>query len=209
MLRSYCVLIPALLGLSVAASASPIRTSGSSYGPQNTPVNSTVGIFNEQTFLASFGSDNEVFDFQITTSDVTSLTLTSASGAAFFQDDTSDPTNPLYGFGAFISDPSNPRTCPAFSLSLTSTLCGPVPVGTSMPSDNAGGTATQVTFSISGDSTGLVFFAVVPNPTGADLMVTPTYTTSATPEPRLWPILGVALLAVPLWRRRRSSARVA
>jgi hypothetical protein len=56
---------------------------------------------------------------------------------------------------------------------------------------------------------GFTFFAVVYDPTGAAANVTATIspTTTATPEPRMLPLLALGLLAFALLRRFTWSAR--
>jgi hypothetical protein len=209
------VFVGLLLGLSTVASASKISTSGSAYGPASPVTNTLDGDLNEQNYLASFAANDEVFAFQINT-DISNFTLILSSPVAFIADDTSNTPPDFLGFGALIDDGS--RSCPAFSTSTTEPMCGPdpnsSPYNASSNLTGSDGTDTSVSFSVEGDGKGLVFFAVVPETAGTDqngnLILNNLVTaeiTSATPEPRLLPmlVLGLAGLLLFGWRRRLAK----
>jgi len=203
-LRSSCLFIGLMAGLSVVASASAIHTAMSSYGSPTSGGIPCVGLCTfppgvtvlEQNYAYS-GGGGEVYDFDISSlpSGITGFTVNLGGSAPFLN----DSTDLGQSFGAFV--------CP-----LGTSQCGPDPSSfTTASTDSASlaspnTTVDAVQFKISGNHPGLVFYAIVPNPVGAIGTVTADIQIStATPEPRLFPILGLAFVGLLVWRRRLAK----
>jgi hypothetical protein len=200
MLRSSCLFVPVLLGFSVAASASKINTSTSSYGSPSDDTVTVLGNLTEQNYDFSFLGGFEVFDFLVNT-DVSNFTLTLTGAAPFLADDTSNVPPEFFGFGAFITG-----SCSTFAQCGPDPTLAPYNATSSLPGSD--GTDTKVSFKVAGDGKGLVFFAIEPEgDSGLNNLVTAKITpnTATTPEPRLWPVLGLAFLGLVGFRRFRSA----
>jgi hypothetical protein len=200
MLRSCCFLVPALLGLSVASSASKINTSTSSYGSPSDDTVTVIGNLTEQNYAFAFEGGFEVFNFLVNT-DISNFTLTLTGDAPFIADDTANDPPLFFGFGAFVTG-----SCSTFAQCGPDPTLPPYDATASLPGSD--GTVNKVSFNVVGDGKGLVFFAVEPEgSTGLNNLVTAKITpnTSTVPEPRLWPFLGLAFLGLLAFRRFRSA----
>jgi hypothetical protein len=192
-----------LLGISVAANASAIRTASSSYGdPTGHPAVNCVAptctfpvipgvTMTEQDFAFSFVGGYEAFYFTIS-GPISNFTLTLTGDANFIADDTVN--NDYIGFGA--------RVCPGDP--------GPPCSDATQNPGTSDGTENQVSFNVPGSGDGFSFFAVEKEDAGVaiDNFVTANITlntTSTVPEPSLFPILGLAVVGLLGWKRYRSA----
>jgi hypothetical protein len=66
-------------------------------------------------------------------------------------------------------------------------------------------TSTLLTFQVPGNGQGVSFFVAEDLSSAPTSAPTPTITLAGTPEPRLWPILGLGLVGLVLLRRFRSA----
>jgi hypothetical protein len=196
-LRNHCSYVALLFGLSAVLSATPIKTTGSSYGspdPTGSPCGALCTLPTGVTALtqnyAYSDGPGQVFSFQIT-SDTSDFSVTLNGADAF----TAVPGD--IPFGGFV--------CPGGGY----TPCGADPTG--FVTASAVG-LDSVTFTVDGDGKDLVFFAVETEPpTGVTNQVTATVAlnTSTVPEPALLPILGLGVVGLLLFRRRNRSVKPA
>jgi hypothetical protein len=207
-LRNPCLLIGLMVGLSAAASASAVHTSTSSYGsPSSGGVdcsgvlcNTVTGVtILEQDYAYSFGG-GQVYDFAVTglPSGTTGYTLELTGTAPFLNDTTNVGGDGGQSFGLFIC-PLGSTQCG--SSSLTSFVSASIDSGTLLDPNT---TVDSVTFTVSGDHAGIVFYGVVSQSDPVNAFLT-LNTTSAVPEPRLWPILSLVLVGLLLLRWFRSA----
>ncbi len=197
----FALLLGSLLVATVAAQAGgKLATSNSNYGfgdfgtdnqtPSSTCLNldSITCLLTEQTFYATESSSLAVYDFKIN-SDLSNFALTLDGNAQLFSSD---------AFGAFICDTTHPEN---------PVQCGPD--ATSLATATALADGQGAKFTVPGDGKGLVFFVALNKPVAADPPPNPTDVTASiqvgTPEPDLFPILGLAGVAVLAFRRRRVT----
>jgi hypothetical protein len=185
-----------LLGFSAAMSASAIHTASSNYGSvSNTDACYSLGTLSGVTvspeaFQFSEGSDC-VFDVEIASGSDFTLDF---QGTADFLTSLTNMSGTYYGNGFF--------TCPG-----AGNQCGPDPTaGGYNVSVDAG--SDNISLTVNGSGDGLVFFVVEPETPGAiDNIVTLTGgPIASTPEPRLWPVLGLAIVGLLLLRKRSIKA---
>ncbi len=193
MVKNLLPITVLLLGLCTAAQASRVAMA-SSYGSPSgmftdcsssiTPVTCSGGTMEYENFGFSGGGNYEVFDIEL---------ISAPSNFALT----------LQGSGDFFADTPGPNDCAGnsdsefcgfgtFSGTATSILYNP---------PTSDGTEDSVTFTVTGGQN-LQFFVIESG--GSSATVTATLT-SATPEPRLLPILGLVMLAGILIYRRRLA----
>ena len=209
-LKSACLFIGLLFGLSLAANAAAIHTSTSPYGsPGTSGTDCSGGLCNTVTGVTILEQDyaysncgGQVYDFVVNTlpAGTTGYTLT-LTGTDPFLNDTSDGGDGGQAFGLFVCPAEDPEWCDASDLSGS--------VSASIDSSTLSDPNTPVdavTFTVSGDDPGIAFYAVVtqPDPVNAFLILNPTR--AAVPEPRLWTVLGLFVVGLVLLRRRFVSA---
>jgi len=108
---------------------------------------------------------------------------------------------------AFTKQPCDTNTNPG---DTSGGQCGPAPDSQlAAGSPTANSVLDQVTFDVTGTNQGgdkgFVFFEIAPSGGKVSAVITPNPVT--TPEPALLPILGVALLAMLAFKRRRLTLR--
>jgi hypothetical protein len=187
-----------LLALSIGAQASKVATLNSGYGFGNfgtddeTPTSTCITLediscfLTEQTFYATDSSSTAVYDFKIN-DDISNFTLQLLGNAT------------AMNYGWFIQDPAFPDDPVQYGPDPTDFITSSGFV------DN--GMGAQIT--VSGDGKGYVFYLVLNQPEAMDPPPDPgNVTASIVPEPRLFPILGIALLVLVLVRGRYRARAI-
>ena len=197
MQRLICV-TGLLLGLAAFASANKVRVATSIYGGPTsfTTCDETTspavcdtsgapgGTMQVEIVPSSIGINNTDYYFEVF--GVDSYTLTITGERNFLADDTNDPPE-FIGFGALCTG-GNSAPCNDF---------------TETP-DASDGNESSVTFGVSGNGAGRIFFVIEPGAV-TDPTATLTSTSATTPEPVLWPVFGFGLLGLAIAQRKRFA----
>jgi len=182
-----------ILGLSTVASASKINTASSNYGTvSNAEACYSLGTLSgvsvsPEAFLFSVGSDC-VFDLEINSGSDFTLTFTAPEP---FLTEKTFLGDTYFGNGFFV--------CPG-----AGNQCGPDPTASGSPYDvSVTADSQSISLTVNGSGDGLVFFVVEPETPGSvnnivEANITPN--SSAVPEPRLIPLIGLALIGFLLLR---------
>lgn len=206
-LTGSCLCIGLMVGLSAAANALPIHTSTSPYGsPGLIGADCSGGLCNtvtgvtilEQDYASSF-SGGQVYDFVVSTlpSDITGYTLMLTGTAPFLNDTTDTGADGGQAFGLFVCPSEAQEWCD--SSDLSGSVSASIDSATLLDPNT---TVDSVTFTVTGDTPGIAFYAVVTDADPVNAYLVLTSSTSTVPEPRLWPILGLFVVGVLLLRRR-------
>jgi hypothetical protein len=163
-------------------------------------------LFGDQfNFSGNFdnGVTFHVWDFEVT-SDISNFTLTLSGTVPFAYDQTLAETGQqVYGYGLFLCMGSDTNT-PVSGDQICTTSGVDTSGVTPMPSSPyTSGSLSSVSFNVSGDGQGLVFY-VMENLNEPDLTITATLT----PEPASLPFLAAVGLAIVVLGRRRLAKRL-
>jgi hypothetical protein len=179
--------------------AGPDCTSGATPGFSCVLPTGLIGQDFSYSNNSNFDVDYQIFDFQVTATDLSNFTLTLTGTVPFAADQLFEPGDvQFYGYGTFACSDDD----------LIGSLCGPdtTDLVSVSPGTNDGG-VSSVQFTVPGNGNGFTFYVAEDVGDVPDPIVTASIApnTSPVPEPSSLPFLAAGVAVVALSRRRLAK----